>query len=54
MEKMIKYFVENPEELNIVLEGRASFAINLNAEETLTVIRNVFNDYVVKMKNYWM
>jgi len=53
MEKMIKYFVENPEELMAILDGKASFIDKLSNEQTLHIIKEVFDGVVVPMAVWW-
>lgn len=53
MEKMIKYFAENPSEFKAILDGKASFIEKLSNEQTLYVIKEVLDGVVTPMVSFW-
>lgn len=53
MEKMISYFTENKMELAAVLEGKASFAVKMDAEQTLNLIKELVEEKADGLKKYW-
>lgn len=51
MEEIIRYLKSNPEELQSILEGKASL-LHVNAKELLEIIR-FFSEETPKVMNVW-